>query len=137
MFNYCLICRTLNLIICCSFYCRAGNPIMISRFVKCNYGKLVAFEFWNCNEVCIALTDCFLLFVVMKKLLCCHLQRWWRYLHHPMRWWRYLHHLLVGDQNRNWVSVTLLGSKYSYFRTKVICDCKCVKIWNNVMFLAT
>ena len=45
MFDYCLICRTLILIICCSFYCRAGNPITISRFVKCSYGKQVALSF--------------------------------------------------------------------------------------------
>ena len=34
---------------CFSFYCRAGKPISISRFVKCKYGKLVTFEIVKCN----------------------------------------------------------------------------------------
>ena len=60
-FDYCLICRTLNLIICCSFYCRAGNPINICRFVKCKCSNLVTFEFWTVMKctLCEFIASCF------------------------------------------------------------------------------
>ena len=68
VFCYWFICRTLNLIICCSSIVVLGPPLSSAGLWSVNYVKLVAFEFELYGVVYFVLTEgCYFLFFCSEE----------------------------------------------------------------------